>query len=242
MNLNLARVFADAAALWRHDRDLWLRVAGFLFFVPALALKIFLPLPELRNLTPEAAQLALLAWLQVQALWLLAYFVAQTFGFGVVLTLLLDANRPSLAAAMLRTVRQLPWLVLAYLAVLLLVGFGFTFFIVPGLYILGRTFLTMPILIAEPKRGPLGALIGAVQLSHRRGWLFLLVPTIAFCTAYFVAGMVGAVGGVLGAETQPVVRVLFDVLMAVVATASALAQALLQAAAYRGVIAARQGI
>jgi hypothetical protein len=242
MKLNLARVFADAAALWQHDRDLWLRVAGFLFFVPALALQAFLPFPDLRDLSPEAAQPLILSWVQAQGGWLFAYLVAQTFGYGVVLTLVLDPSRPPLGAAILRTLRQLPWLVLAYLAVLVLAGTGFTLFILPGLYILGRTVLTLPILIAEPARGPMGALIAAVRRSHGRGWRVLLVTMSAFSVTYLLAGTVAGAGRALGSESQLAVRILFDLLLAGVATASALAQALLQAALYRSVGEARQGI
>jgi len=242
MNLNLARVFADAAALWRQDRDFWVRIAGVLFLLPELALLVFVPLPDLRSLAPEAAQLALVQWMVAQWSWLLAYVVARVFGSGVVLSLLLDASRPPLAAALRRSLVQLPWLVLAYLAVLLLVGFGFTLFIVPGLYILGRTYLTLPILVAEPQRGPIGALIAAVRASHGRGWLFLLVTMSAFSVAYLAAGVVGAIGVALGADSQPAVDMVIDLLLAAVAAASALVQVLLQAAAYRGLDAAKQGI
>jgi len=241
--MNLARVFADAAGLWQRDRDLWLRVAGFCFFLPALALQLFVSLPDLSGLEKEALSNALVAWAGANASWLAALAVWQVYSCAVVLLLVLDPARPTLGAALVRTLRLMPGLSLAYLAAMLLVGTGASFFIVPGLYLFGRTYLTLPVLVAEPERGPLVALISAIQRSHRRGWLFFLIPLTAFLVQNLVGSVFAAAGGALGAAVEGTpAHLIFGVLLAGVAAAGALAQTLLLAAAYRGITGAKQGI
>ncbi len=242
--MNLSRVFADAYALWRQDRDLWLRIAGFFFFMPSLALYWFVPLPELKEGDPEAAQKLVAAWFESNAIGLLCFVLIITFGYGVVLTLVLDRERPVLASAITRTLRLLPGLALASFVTGTLVGLGLLAFIVPGLYIAGRTFMTLPALVAEPRRGPFGALLAAIQQSHRRGWMLVAVTVSVFFAVQLLGGVVAGVANAAGvpANGGGPLGFVCDALMAVVASSGALAQAFLQAAAYRALGGARQGI
>lgn len=241
--MNLARVFADAAALWQRDRDLWLRIAGFFFFMPALALYWFAPLPDVDDLAPEVARKAVVQWFESNAIGLLGFMLIITFGYGVVLTLLLDDKRPALGSGIARALRLLPALALTSFVVGLLVSLGLFALFVPGLYIAGRTFLALPALAAEPKRGPIGALVTAVQRSHGRGWLLCFVVLTAVVCTQLAASAAGALGAVLGSDiVGSPAHLVSGIVLAAVAAAGALAQALLQAAAYRAADGARQGI
>jgi hypothetical protein len=239
--MRLVSIFADAYQLWRRDRDLWLRVAGFFFFMPALALYWFAPLPALKDVETEAAQKLVAAWFEANAIGLLGFILLITFGYGVVLTLLLDDRKPVLANAITRALRLLPGLTLASFLTGMLVGLGLIAFVVPGLYVAGRVLLTLPVLVAEPERGPFGALIVSVQRSHARGWMLMAVTVSGFLAVQFAAGLIGGIADAAGASSGPV-EFACDVLFAAVAAAGALAQALLQAAAYRVLTGARQGI
>ncbi|MES2444329.1 MAG: hypothetical protein V4574_15990 [Pseudomonadota bacterium] len=244
--MNIARVFVDAVALWRHDRDLWIRVASFYFFVPVFAVLLFVQpsqVPvEVRPGDLSALAQQMLVTFRGQAWWLVPLTVWKVYSLGVVLILVLDPARPSLATAILRALRMLPGLMLAYLGAGLLVGAGLGLFIVPGLYLVGRTMLTQPILVAEPHRGPIGALIVAVQRSHRRGWTLFFVLLCAILMQLCAESLVSTVGALLGGATNGLAHLVFSALGAAVIAAGSLAQALLQAAAYRELCAARQGI
>jgi hypothetical protein len=97
-------------------------------------------------------------------------------------------------------------------------------------------------LVAEPKRGPFGALFAAIQRSHRRGWILFAVPASIFFVQLLGSSVVETVARLLGGETGGPVHFIFSALEAAIMAAGALALALLQAAAYRVVAGARQGI
>lgn len=244
--MNLARVFADAARLWRDDRDLWLRMAGFFFFVPMFAVTLFYtPVPL--NLPADKVDLNALAqrWLEAfyaNAWWTVPLTAWQLYGAAVVLVLVLDPARPPLAAAIRRALRILPGLALVYVGATVLTGFGLSLFVVPGLYLAGRMLLSQPILVAEPRLGPLGALVASVQRSHRRGWLLFFVPASVTLVQFMALSMVGTLGALAGEASSAAVHFVFGAFEATVVAASMLAQALLQAAAYRELGIAKQGI
>lgn len=239
-------VFADAAALWRRDRDLWVRLAGFYFFVPALAILLFVP-PNEVHIDPNPSDMSVLLrqWFEyfyANAWWSLSFTLWQVYSVGVVLILVLDPARPSVSAAIGRALRALPGLVLAYLGASVLVGAGLCAFVVPGLYLIGRTLLVQPILIAEPQVGPLGALVASVQRSHRRGWMLFFVFVSVILAQFVASSVIGSFGELAGETGSVPVHFVVSVLEAAVFAAAALAQALLQAAAYREVAGARRGI
>jgi hypothetical protein len=176
------------------------------------------------------------------AWWMVPYYLWLIYSGAVILVLVLDPARPPLSTAMARALRILPGLTLAYLLASLLVFAGAGLFLVPGLYLYGRTFLTQPILFAEPRTGPLGALVASIQRSRGRGWMLFFIP-IGLLLLEIAAG--NAVGLFGDTPVQPVsapVHFVLSALQAAITAASALAQALLLAAAYRAIAGARQGI
>lgn len=227
----LTRVYAEAAALWRSDRDLWIRVAGLFYFLPAFAVTQFAQFPDFQAMSQDLAKQE--EWLRSLYPWLLGAQIWLLFSTAVILVLALDKGRPAPGAAIVRAVRMFPVLLLANLATSLLVSLGTSAFIVPGLYIIGRTFLTQPLLVAEPGLGPLGALVAAVQHSHRRGWMFFFVPMSAAFAMFLASAVVETFGALLGADTLAPVHFVFAALDAAALAGGLLAVALLQAAAYR---------
>jgi hypothetical protein len=242
----VTRVFADAAALWRRDRDLWVRLAGFYFFVPALAILLFVPRTEV-HIDPNPSDVGVVlrqwfAYFYANAWWSLSFTLWQVYSVGVVLILVLDPERPSVSAAIRRALRALPGLVLAYLGASVLVGTGLCVFVVPGLYMIGRTLLVQPILIAEPQVGPLGALVASIQRSHRRGWMLFFVFVGAVIAQFVASSVIGTFGDLAGETGSVPVHFVVSLFEAAVFAAAALAQALLQAAAYRELTGARRAI
>lgn len=244
MNAGLAGIFAEAAALWRGDRDLWIRIAAVFFFLPMLAVRLFVPEPDQTNVAPEAAAQAALDWIGANIGWIAGELLIQALGSCVVLVLLLDRARPALGQAIGRGLRLLPGYVLVNLAATLMVIAGLFALILPGLYAVGRTFVAGADYVAEPGRGPFGALVGGIRRTENRGWMLLLVVMALVGVNYLLLVLLGSVGAALDASgiSSPLVRAPFELVTALVGSAMALAQVLVQAAAYRRLEVPRQGI
>ncbi len=235
MKLDFSGAFAEALALFRRDRDVHLWVAAFFFFLPAFAGRLFLPEPQVADLDPDATMTALLQWFADNAHWIAAQVLVQLLGVGTLLVLLLDSARPTIAQALMRALRLLPWLLLAQLLSLALVMLGTALFVLPGFYAIGRTFLTMAILVAEPERGPFGAFGASIARTHQLGWLLALMAVVVYI-ASSVPASVGA------PASLPLAKVLLDAIGAASVAAGGLAQVLLQIAVYRQLAAPRQGM
>jgi hypothetical protein len=243
----LSDVFVGAAATWRRDRDVWLRVAGFFYFVPAFAVLLFAPRAEAAMPANQPADLNALAQAMLDnfyanAWWSVPFDLWQVFAGGVVLVLALDRAQPSVGSAILQALRLLPGLAIAYLLASMMTGVGLVLVIVPGLYAIGRTALAQPILVAEPRLGPIGALIAAIQRSHRRGWLLFFIMSSALLVQIFASGIANGFGELAGGKTNGAVHFVFAAIDAAIFAVCALAQNLLQVSAYRVVEATRQGI
>ncbi len=239
MRLDFAGVFADALTLWRKESDLLVRIAGVFFFLPAYAFRLFVPVPqpapEAGEATAEAAFAQMVQWFTANAHWLLAERLVELFGGAVLFALLLAERRPTAGEAMAAALRRLPVYVLVYAAAMALIAAGWMIFILPGLYLLGRTFLTGAVVMAEPGRGPGDALLRAFRLTQGNGWLLLLATMVIFSVGYFGAVLIGELYLGLGLEgfVGDAVRALLDALGATIAAAVALAMVLVQTAAYR---------
>ncbi|MEI9928730.1 MAG: hypothetical protein WDN44_14950 [Sphingomonas sp.] len=238
MRLTPVGIFAEAGALFRRDRDLLLRVAAVFFFLPALGGELFFPWPEPPQDQAAATEL-LIAWAGANAPWLVGQIVAQLLGIGILLVLLLDSRKPTLGAAMVRALRLLPALMLAWGGVLAIVCSGALLFFVPGLYALGRTFVVSATLVDEPQRGPLGAIVAGIRRTERNGWMLVLVAMALFAAGSLTIAVIDGFGGALGGSGP--LRAVFACLDAAVAAAVALGQVLAQVAAYR-LLSTKQGI
>lgn len=244
MRLDLARAVADAAAQWRRDRDVLTRVAAVFFFLPSLAFRLFVPepapLPEGIEVTPEMAVEQMLGWLGANAHWLLGERLIESFGCAVLLAMLLDPRRLQLGDAMREAARRFGLFVVASVAALALVGLGWMAFVLPGLYLVGRTFLVGAVVMAEPDRPAAALLPRAIAITRGHGWVLLLVATALFATSYFGAVFVGEALFALqgGGPVLAAVQMLLDMLGAALSAAVVLATVLVQASLYRALAAA----
>jgi hypothetical protein len=233
MKLSFAGVFADAGAMWRSERDLLLRLAGIFLFLPIFGLRLFLPELDVKNVAEDALWPAIAAWYNANALWLAAQLIFQAVGVATMLALLLDPARPTVGRALTRALGLLPSLMVGLAGIMLFTGLGAFLFILPGLYVLGRTLLVWPVLVSEPALGPFRGFAAAIQRTHKHGWMLLLALVTIWIPAYMVAGIFDA----SAASAGPLGKALVDMLVALISTAAGLAQLLVQAAAYRGLTA-----
>lgn len=244
MTLSFASVFADAGALWRHDRDLLARVAAVFFFVPGFAIGLFVTAFEPGDAPADQWLKLALDWYATQAPWLIGVVLMQLLGVGTLFVLLLDPARPTIGEALVRALWLLPALLVTAVVVTLAILVGTVPLILPGLYIAGRTCLVSATLVAQPERGPLNALIGGIQRTQGHGWLLIALEITVQAANYVVVATVEATETALagGGIAGPVVEAFAAAGGALANAAAMLAFVLIQAAAYRRLTGRRHGI
>lgn len=175
MRLPLGSVFVDAAALWRSERDLVIRIAGVFYLLPILAIAMLatgLALPE--QATPEQVQEAVRAFYSANMVWLLGITVFLDFGSFVLLNLFLQRGMTVKELLQASGLRLLPFVLLGFAngAVMQL---GFTLFVIPGIYVFGRTWMMGAAYAARPERGLLDAVQRGFKMTSGNGWRVALV-------------------------------------------------------------------
>lgn len=205
MNLTLAGVLADAGALWRHERDLLLRLSSVFFFLPLLGIVLLLAGSDFgKGAEIEQFQEALLAFQRANIVPMLLSSAALDFGTFAVLNLFLQGGGRTLGEVLGMTLRRfLPFLAIS-IVISTLFSLGLSLFLFPGLFIFARTWLAGPAYAAMPERGPIAAFREGWQRSSGMTWLLILAAgALAMVPALFViviaAGLVSVVGAALGA-------------------------------------------
>lgn len=241
MKINFAGVVLDAWVRFRRDSDLLLRVAGAFMFLPAFALTLFvppMPMPDAavtdRQVQAQQWADALTGWIGDYSLGFAAAHLLVYFGVAVVMALYLDPATPDLREALRRTLSIYPRFVLAMILVSIPTGLGM-WLVIPGLYILGRTMLTAPVLLAEPGTGAWGAIRRSLVLTRGSG--LTLMGVAAFV---YLVGLLGGQPFMLldtwmrstGAP-NPVAVAVVDAAASAVAMITQLALALIAVSAYR---------
>jgi hypothetical protein len=240
MRLRISAIFGDAFLLWRENRDLLMRVSAVFLFLPLLAARLFIAVPEVAEDTPERMWAAIGAFYAANWHWATIIALLQAYGSAALLVLLLDSSRPALGGAMARALALLPALVVASIGAWLLMTLGMLLLIVPGLYLIGRCFVTGPVLVAGPSRNPFAAIAESIRLTRGNGWvLFFVSITVSMATLLLSGVFDGVEAGTVGGV--PVLGALLAVASAAVGTAGSLALVLVHVAAYR-LLVSRQGI
>lgn len=235
--LRFAALFEDAAILWRANRDLLLAIAGVFYLLPILALLMFVPAPKLADLQPEAQRDAILAW-ATNWPWFISGSAIQLLGTVAILALLLTPGRISLADALTSGLRRFLPLFGLWLMVSLVCFAGFFPLVVPGLYLLGRTFLAVPISVAE-RRAVFPAFVASIERTRGHGWMLAAAFMTVFLANFMASNLLAPLLDAAGAGS-PILSGIVLLLVAGAGAFAALATTLVQAAAYRGLT--RQGM
>lgn len=236
MKIGLNGILAEAGMLARNNLDLLGRIAAVFFFLPAFAQQLFFAMPVPPEDLPAAeAWKRFVEWTAAHLHWNLLFGLFQLFGSAVIFLLLLGSARPSLGDALGRTLRLMPGLIMVWLGAGLLVMLGSVLFVVPGLYLLGRTFVVGVTYVDQPERGPGAALTGGILHTRGKGWLFTGICVLVLLATSIALSFVDAIAAALAAAglAAAVVKPLADGCAAAIAATGALAQAVMQVAAYR---------
>lgn len=252
MNLRIASVFTEAAALFRRDAALLWPLAGLFFFVPSLAQLLLLPTPAIDPAASQEARLAAaLHYYNSNAPWLLMTMLIVNLGTASIFALYLGGERMSVGEALAMGARRLIRLVLATMLTNLAIIAGLMLFIVPGIYLIGRTLMVGATMVARPQLKFIDAMVEGVALTGGGEGLpvgrafqlagIWLVLAVAIYAGLIIAGAIGAAAPAMGltglAATVP------DAILSSLAMAAAnLMGALVQLVLYRRLTAPRNGI
>ncbi|WP_343520405.1 hypothetical protein [Sphingomonas sp.] len=244
MRLSLGSTLADAAALWRSERDLVVRVAGVFYLLPILALIMLGSGFEVpKQATPEQALEAFSAYYRANLVWVFVFSAALEFGTLALLKLLLRRGHTIGETLQASALRLLPFFLLGY-ANGAVIQLGITLFVVPGIYVFGRTWMMGAAYAAEPERGLLGAVERGFRVSAGNGWRIALLGIGVLMIAVAVVLTLLLVGQplvALAGEAQWA-QALFLVPVAAAGTAAYIAVTLVRIAAYRRLAGSSNGM
>lgn len=224
--LDIRRAIDDARALFARDRDLLIRLAGVLFFLPSFAGLLFLPAAVAE--TGQTANQVLLAWFAENAHWLMAEQAVLLLGGGTFYRLYLDPARPPLGVALQRAAAGYLSFLLATLLATLSVFAGLALFILPGAYLLGRTAMAAPAVVAEGK-GAMAALERSFTVTKGQGWVLFGVQALILVVSQLAVVLLSGLDG----NGTGLASALVDAAAAVVGTAATMATLLFKIAAWR---------
>ncbi|MFL9840972.1 hypothetical protein ABS767_08370 [Sphingomonas sp. ST-64] len=235
MTLSLGGALSDAAILWRTDRDALLRLAGVFVFLPILAIGYLATGIEVtEGATPEQLREGINAFYAANLVAIVAISVALEFGTLSILNLYFQRGTTVRETLHASALRLLPWVLLG-LANGAIMQLGFALFVLPGVYVFGRTWMMGAAYVAEPERGLFGAIERGFRLSSGNGWRIAL---LGFGVAILLAAPVLAL--VVGANILTTAAggsvLIQGVLLVPVAAAAAAAYSfftLVRIAAYR---------
>ena len=242
MTVDFTTVLRDAWALFRRDRDILLRIAGPFLFLPTYALALLVPPPPTPDAAAASTPAATQAWVEAVGTWtaahggwfLLSYAVAYVGG-AAMLSLYLDTTRPDVRGALSRAVSLAPRFLLAMLVLLFPAGLGLLLWVIPGLFIMGRTMLVAPVLVADRPIAATTAIARGWRLGKGASLSLTALSAFTYVTGWLASTPFLALDGWLrqGADANPVPIAIVDAGAAAVASASGLAGTLVALAAYR---------
>lgn len=251
MTLNAGAVLRNGLALWRRDRTILAPLSGLFLFLPQWAVLLLVPeVPRIGAGATDAA--AVNAWGEALSAWLAAHggvylgaMVLGQFGGLAVASLYLGRPASDVGGALLRALRLLLRFLLASILVALPLGTmallvlplpgGLLLAMAPIFYVLGRSCLIGPVIVAEPGTGAIAAIARSWALTRGRGVPVALLVGGISVSGQLVGAVIVAVDHSLKAAgiANPVVLAIVDAGAAAATWAAALALALVEVVLYR---------
>ena len=193
-------------ALLSGSRDLIIAVAGVFIVLPSFMYKLFIPVPEASKTNATLTQVLETMTKQYQEYFfpIVLLMLITTLGVLIILTLVLDKERPTVGASISLAAAALLTYIVANWINSLATVFGFMALIAPGLYLIGRLSLFGPVIVAERQKNPITALKRSWELTKDNGWsiaMMILIVLVVGIVVVFLTGMVAsAVFGMVGFE------------------------------------------
>ncbi|MBB4154587.1 hypothetical protein GGQ80_002503 [Sphingomonas jinjuensis] len=243
MRIDFAGIVRDAWAIAKGDGDLLLRVAAPFLFLPAFALTLLVPAmpfpdPDIADAQAraDAWMTALRGWVDGYGIGFVAAYATVYFGVATIVALYCDPQRPTVGGALARAARLYPRFLLAMTLIAIPAGAGMWLFVIPGLYVVGRTLVIGPVLLAEAPIGAWRGIRRSLALTRGSGVTLLGLAAFAYLAGFLAGQPFLLIDSWLRAQeggANPIVLALVDAAAAVVAMVAQLMLALFSVAAYR---------
>lgn len=195
MKLSYGRLWEDMVALFRSHSELLLAIAGVFLFLPSLLTKILVSEPQISGDGLAALEQYLVHYRQnLPTIFLLS--LPSSLGQASILALLLDPSRPTVAVALQRGLSLLISFVVLNMLINLSIALGTMLLVLPGLYMIGRTFVSGPALMAERIANPLAAFRRGFEMAVGNGWSIFFMLAVLLIVAIIVSSAATSVAGV----------------------------------------------
>jgi hypothetical protein len=197
VTLDAGRAWSDAMRLLNGQREILLTITGFFILLPTLLLNV------LRPFVASGARDTLLqewlTWSNANFHWIMLVAILAALGRLAILILLLETGRPTVGEALSAGARLLILFVVMNLLIGLMWLGGFLLFVIPLLYVIGRTFLAEAAFVAERARGPVAGIARAVEASQGNGWRIFGTVALIWVAGMILRAALGSVVGVIAA-------------------------------------------
>lgn len=197
MKLDAGRAWSDAMSLLSGQREILLTITGFFILLPSLLLNTLRPF--VASGSRDALVQELMRWTETNFLWIIVAAVLAALGRLAILILLLSPERPTVGEALSVGGR----LLILFVAMDILIGVmwlgGLLLFVIPWLYLVGRTFLAEAAFVAERVHNPVAAITAGFDASRGNGWRFFAMVAIIYVAGTILTAAVRSVVGVIGA-------------------------------------------
>lgn len=250
MTIHPRVVLRAALSLWRRDRQVLAPLSGLFVFLPQYAVLLLVPeAPRIGDRTDAAAMTAwgnaLSDWFAGNGALYVGAMVLAQFGALAIIAAYLTRPVVTVGGALRRALILLLRYLLASILVSMPLGLlallalplpgGILLAMVPIFYILGRTSLVAPILVAERTRGAMAAVVRSWTLTRGHGVMMALLIGGLTVAGQVAGAMIVAVDHAFKTQgmANPVVIAVVDAGAAGMTWASALALALVEAILYR---------
>lgn len=241
MKIEIIRATSDAWALWRRDWQVLWPIAGLFLFLPGLAMLLLVAAPPGAPAN-GASEVEVAAFLKAFSTWFVdnagAFALSSLvslMGSAALAVFYLDRAPATVEDALIRALALMPRFVLAGLLVIVPTMIGASIFILPGLYVIGRTSITGPVLVAQQPISALQAVMTSVRLTRGNGLLLAGLAALLLLAGQFLPWpFLVAIEGLAKANAaNPFVIALLSVPAAALAAAVSVATILLRVTIYR---------
>jgi hypothetical protein len=184
---------------------------------------------------PEQLREAIAAFYEANIVPILAANLAIAFGSFAVLNLFLQGGGRTLGEVLRIALRRfLPYLGI-YVIASLLVSFGLSALVLPGLFAFGRTWLVAPCYAAAPEKGPIDAFRQGWKRSAGFNWIVLLAAALLIVVAAMLLIVLSsvAIGGLAALVEARIALVIGHLVTALIGGFAWTGFALIRVAAYR---------
>jgi hypothetical protein len=193
-----SQVWTEAMELLKGQREIVLTVAGFFMLLPSLCLYALRPFAPKGDTQATLVQ-EYVAWVAANLPWIALVGLFAALGRLAILILLLGPGRPSVGEALSAAVRLLILFVAMTILIRLMLFAGSLLFIVPALYLYGRTFVAEPAFVSDRARNPVAGIGRSFALTRGNGWRIFFVAFLIYLGGMIFRLAVGSVVGVVGA-------------------------------------------